>query len=232
MAFIVEQLVGDRGIQIGNEEIIRPFSFGTNWNKIRVGMLFAVNGFSSFPTGVFPIIGICTGNDAMNSPNCVDAVFHRYTYPLGQFLYSGTPPANYYGMSGTSSNLAFQRVGSTNTQFGAGISWWSQFSANPTNQRTGYMFTITKGAVGSATIQYDVIYHVSGGTAGATDVSRGTFLLGMETEAGAVAPMTYSSVTNPSLPLRFVKDWDSMFINWNRATPTMCVYCMSVVRFA
>lgn len=234
MAFIVEQLVGDRGIQIGNEDVIRPFSFGTNWSKIRVGITFAVNGYTDLPAGTLPAIGICTGNNARLSNTCTDAFFIQYDYNGATCLIAGAAPARYYGAGGTSNNFPYQRVGATTTNHAVSTGgMYSQFSANPTNQRTGFMFTVTKGVVGAASLpQLDIIYHTGGGTAGASDVSRGTFLAQLENESAAIAPMTYAAIGAGNLPLRFAKDWDSMFVNWPRSTPTMCIFCMSVVRFA
>jgi len=36
MAFITETIAGDKRVQIGNEEFMRAFSFGNNWNQITV----------------------------------------------------------------------------------------------------------------------------------------------------------------------------------------------------
>lgn len=234
MAFIVEQFVGDKGIQIGYEEVIRPFSFGTNWQKIRVGVLCALNGYSNMPAFTYPHIGICTGNNGRWSNSCTDALWTRMGQSTsGSMIYSGTPPAVFYALGdGTSSNIPAQRVGSADVNLSAGSpNMFSQISANPPVARTGFMFTITKGTVGAASIGCDWTFHTGGGVAGTIDVSRGTFLAGMESETTAVSPMTMISTPATNLPTRFVKDWDSMFVGWSRATPTLCIYCMTVVRF-
>jgi hypothetical protein len=232
MAFIVEQFVGDKGIQIGYEDIIRPFSFGTNWQKLRVGILCAMNGNSNMPDVTFPSIGICTGYNARLSNSCTDALFMRFSYGFATMQIAGVAPNRYYALGGgTSTNTPIQRVGSADANCGAGLgSMYAQLSANPGNARNGFMFTVTKGTVGAAAISCDLIYHSSGGTAGATDVSRGTFLAQMESETTGISPMSLGSFAT-TLPTRFVKDWDSMFVNWLRVTPTMVIDCMTVVRF-
>jgi hypothetical protein len=46
MAFIVDLFSTrtDKAIQIGNEEILRPLSIGTNWQKIRIGVRMGIHG--------------------------------------------------------------------------------------------------------------------------------------------------------------------------------------------
>lgn len=235
MAFIVEQLAGDKGIQLGYEDVVRPFSFGTNWSKIRVGVLWAMNGYSVMPDATLPYIGICTGSTSRLSASSTDALWVPYSYSFAQVLMGGTAPARYYQFgNGTSGNVPIQRVGTTSTSLSANLSptMYSQMSANPSNHYTACMFTVTKGTVGAAAIGCDMIYHSAGAGAGAVGVSRGTFLAAMESENAAISPMSRLSATSTNLPLRFDKDWDSMFVGWIRATPTICVSCMTVVRFA
>ena len=234
MAFIVEQLVGDRGIQLGYEEVIRPFSFGTNWAKIRVGILSGINGYTGLPAGTLPYMGVCTGNNAFLSSTVTDAVGVGASYAGCAITYAGTPPANYYALGGgTSTNTPVQRVNASSAGCSVGFgSTWAQISANPTNQRTAWMFTITKGTVGAAGVNFDMVVHIGGGTAGANDCNRSTFLAAMEAETSTYSPMTFVNQISSNLPTRFLKDWDSMFVTWVRSTPTMCIDCMTVVRFA
>lgn len=233
MAFIVEQLAGDRSIQIGYEEVIRPFSFGTNWQKIRVGVLWAANGYALWPDNLRPYIGICTGN-AGRLTTATDALWVPYGHSVASSgVYVGTPPAvGYQTSGGTSSINVAQRVGDTINNLGTAVgSTYTQISANPSNHMTACMFTVTKGTVGAAAVGLDLIYHVGGGTAGTVNVSRGTFLAQMENETAAISPMTRVEAASSALPLRFVKDWDSMLVGWLRSTPTITVSCMTVVRF-
>lgn len=227
MAFIVEQFTGDRGVQIAVEDVIRPFSFGTNWQKIRVGCRFAVNGYSTVSTA--PRLGVCTGNNAALSGSTVDAFWMNYFSTQLGVTYQGTPPNNYLYQSAAAFNSPTQqRVGSTTTN-ATNINVQPAFSANPTVLRSGWLFDITKGTVGASGITCQQ-WHMSAAQV-VVDMSRGSFLAAMENES-APSGLTGTSVTAVTLPLRFNKDWDSMFIGWGRSTPTMCFYDMCVVRFA
>lgn len=232
MAYIVEQFVGDNGVQLGYEDMIRPFSFGTNWQKIRVGILCAINGSVTLPS-IFPSLGICTGNNALLSNTCTDALYHRFSYAAASVILSGTPPNTYFALGGgTSTNAPIQRVGSGSVNTSPALTgFYSQISANPTLIRSGFFFTVTKGTVGAAAVDIQFIFPGGAGVAGATDISRGTFLAQMESETTILSPWTQYNSTATNLPTRFVKDWNSMFVNWQRVTPTMVVYCMTVVRF-
>jgi len=69
MAFIVEQYTGDKGVQLGCEDLIRAMPWGANWNKIRIGCRLAVNGYASItPTG---IIGQAPCLDSRKEPKAI-----------------------------------------------------------------------------------------------------------------------------------------------------------------
>jgi hypothetical protein len=231
MAFIVEQFVGDRGIQLGAEDVIRPFSFGTNWSKLRLGVRWAANGYAKIPDGVLPGIGVCTGNNAMYSGVCTDAVLLPCWTVGAASTYIGTAPSNFYTQAGSNAPLIQQRTGSTTVTGSGGFSstTGSSISANPTLLRGGFFWDITKGTIGAAGITTGGAY-ISAAQA-VVDMSRGTFLANMENEAGCTGS-TFVAGGAGTLPTRFVKDWDSMFVHWIRAVPTLCVYDMTVVRFA
>lgn len=229
MAFIVEQFIGDRGIQLSVEDVIRPFSFGTNWQKVRVGVLLACNGYASLPIGTVPKIGVCTGNAADLSNTCTDAVWMPAVAAGVQPLLTGSAPNQYY--QAATNNTTYQRVNSTTTAVGnVVVTTNPSFSANPTLNRSMFAFDLTKGVVGANTISQGCVY--MNGAQAAADVSRSTFLLAMENETTSVAGTTLVTSASTQLPTRFTKDWDSMFVGWNHSTPTLCVYEMCVVRFS
>lgn len=237
MAFLVEQLSGEKGVQLGYEEIVRPFSFGTNWTKIRVGVLWAANITPGvgIPPNTAPWIGICTGYGGVLSASSTDALYINYTHFVSSpGVYLGTPPATYWQTtSGTSNIVPAQRVGTVTANLSAAVaSTWTQYSANPTNHYTAGMFTITKGTVGAVAVSLDLVYNTGGGTSASTNISRGQFLAQMESESAGISPLTLTNTVSSNLPTRFVKDWDSMLVGWPKATPTFTIACMTVVRFA
>jgi len=239
MAFLVEQLIGEKAVQLGYEEIVRPFSFGTNWTTIRLGVLWAVNGYSVMPDFTAPYVGVCTGYGGRYAASSTDAFWvptvHYITSSGGNL--GGTPPAVYYRWnSGTSNVQPLQRVGTTTSVCSLSFTgYYTEISANPSNHYTGFFLTINKGTVGAAGVTIQVIAPSGAATAGATNLSRGAFLAQLENETTAISPNSLfggASGSGTNLPTRFVKDWDSMMVGWVKSTPTLSIACMTVCRFA
>ena len=61
MAFIVESLAGDRRLQLGGEEFVRPMSFGGRWGRLRIGLRCMVNAATTITNGGF-VVGVCSGS--------------------------------------------------------------------------------------------------------------------------------------------------------------------------
>lgn len=239
MAFIVEQYTGDQGIQIGVEDVIRPFSFGTNWQKVRVGCRIALNGSGSLGDASLygvaasggPRIGVCTGSLGALASSATDVVYGA-CWANFDITIGGTAPLRYYRYNSVSAfNFfrCFQRVNTTTTTFGSSSLATPAISANPTALRTNYFIDFTKGTIGNSTIAMTLWYMTTANVV--SDRTQGDFLAAMENES-APALMSAYTLSSPTLPIRFVKDWDSMLVGWNRSTPTACVYDICVVRFA
>lgn len=239
MAFIVEQFTGDRGIQIGVEDVMRPFAFGTDWQKIRIGCRCAINGYAGLGNTTLyntfsggPRLGVCTGSLGALSASAVDAVWAS-PWRTGLVVLAGTPPLVYYaGAAATQPYVrCYQRVGSTTTEFGNSSLSGSLVcvSANPTVLRSNYFLDITKGQVGNSTIAAVIWMQTS--VQVVNDRTQGDFLAAMENET-APTLTSQRSMSSTTLPTRFVKDWDTALVGWTRSTPTMCVYDLCVVRFS
>lgn len=233
MAFIVEQFVGDRGIQIGVEDVIRPFSFGTNWSKIRVGIHFAINGTGNTAANIGPRLGVCTGNNAYLSNTTTDALWLNTFFDGTGLTLSGTAPNLYLLCAGATSFSTEQRVGSTTYSTTNAILTSPQaYSANPTQNRSMATLTLTKGTIGAAAFTQQATYMTA--AQAVADISRSTFLAQMENETGTLAGVTNTTAGSNNITAsgRWLKDWDSMFVNFGRSTPTLTVFEMCVVRFA
>lgn len=227
MAYIVEQFAGDKGIQLANEEVIRPFSFGTNWSVIRIGIRMAVNAYSALSAIDFRL-GICTGSVASyGSP--VDALWYPLWQQAATLTYAGSPPTQ--SQESSLGTVGYQRVGTTSSNIGSATVLRPVCSSNPTVLRSLWFVQITKGTVGAAAFGMDSIFRRSDGGFSTTDATRGDFLAYMET-SGTPATMFALSVATTGLPLRTAKDWNAMFVAWPRSTPSLCIYDMSVVRFS
>jgi len=229
MAWLVEQFSSDRGVQLGAEEIIRPFGFGTNWQTIRIGFRVAVNGYSTLAaTG--PYFGICTGSSGATYQSAVDAL---YWYPwyttAGGAAYGGTWPIVYRANTVNFPYNNLQRVGTSTGNVGAVTISRAALSANPESLRTIFMIEYSKGAIGAAAMGGITMWYMPATGSGILrDWSRGDFLAAME----VVSPPLMSGGSAPAtLPLRTAKDWDSTFVSWSYTTPTVCLFDMAVTRF-
>lgn len=231
MAYIVEQYVGDRGIQLANEEIIRPFSFGTNWQSLRLGIRCACNAVGALAAVDFRM-GLCTGSVASyGTPT--DAVWFTLWQVAASLAVTGTPPITVQTQDSSLGTPAWQRVGSTTTSFGSATILRSSLSNNPSALRSVWMMEFTKGTVGNSTLGglSSIFKTATGGTGnGLVDTTRVEFMSLMETQ-GTPALTARADLTAITLPIRFNKDWNSMFVAWPRSTPTVCIYEMAVVRF-
>lgn len=71
MATIVENILGDRALQIAQEEFARKLSFGNNWNMLRVGVMWRVNDSVNIPNRTRFQIGLCNGDtNTLASSTC------------------------------------------------------------------------------------------------------------------------------------------------------------------
>lgn len=227
MAFTVYDF--NSAVQLGTESLIRPFAFGTDWQVIRVGVLCAVNAtVQPIPADIgAPRLGICTGNKADYDVGVTDAIWMPFFSPsIGTLLFGGVSPAVWaYTTTGTGTT-AIQKVGSSTGNIGSVTTSLQALSLSP-YVRCLMLLEITKGTVGNATV--GLTMWTSQNPSGGVDRTRGEFLAAME----AVTPVNADSdtVSSASLPLRTVKDWDSMFVSWSRTVPCLNIYQMAVVRF-
>jgi hypothetical protein len=223
MAFIVEQFPTDNGIQLGYEELIRPFSFGTDWTRVRVGMRYALNGTQSIvPTSVK--VGICVGNQATLTNTTVSALWARSEGNASLMTWSGTTPNFFYDTTGAFTGFFYERIGSTNNILGNPSQSRSAWSANPTALRSIMMLDITKLAAAQITFTYYYLTNVQV----VTDWTHAAFLAAMANDG---TPTGTTAIAQSPNVTRTQKDWNSMFIGWTRSTPAMCVYDMAVARY-
>lgn len=233
MALIVEQYVGDRAIQLGREQLFRKFSFGTDWQRIRVGIrasMTAVSG-TTIP-GYFngPIMGLCTGPLGALNATQVDCIFSNFWGGNSATL-AGVSPNLYYDLGSTGwTQVTYQKVNNSQSNsagFGFGRSC---IGANPGALRSFFAYDITKGTVGVGT--YTVVFYYQINTQATVDFNRSAFLSSMMTDGTPTNTTATAPGANGYCGLRTTKDWDTMFVaNW-RSTPTLTIFDMAVVRYS
>ena len=66
------------GLELRNEEFIRPLSFGSNWTKLRIAVLMGLGQTANGPAIILPNalvdIGVCSGNRGIGSDSPVNYV--------------------------------------------------------------------------------------------------------------------------------------------------------------
>ncbi len=222
MAAIVT--VNDQRIQLGAEEIVHPMGIGVNWTKIRIGVLFAVNGVNTFKNGNL-LIGVCQGGIPYNSPNCIEFVGATIsTYPASTWSYTVStkayspafnPPAMIY-KKGTSVTTTLS--GSSDNS-----SCWAVGSGN----KTAHFVELTKD-VSRTQVTFKNYYVNANGTPTITwDFNR--FLQDLENENAVTGIQTGSTGTITPAGSSFA--WDAVDIYWNKSTPTIEIMGYAVVRF-
>lgn len=231
MAFIVEEYVSDRAVQIGREQVFRKFSFGTNWQRIRIGIRAAMDApAGTLIPGYFngPVLGICTGAMGPLTGSPVDCIFDNY-WGGNSMTLAGAAPNLYYDLGSSGwTHVSYQRVNSSQGN-SAGLGFGRTcISANPSALRSFFAFDITKGAIGAVSYTANWYYQIN--TQATVDFTRSAFLAAMTTDG------TPANTTNTSQAaycgLRTVKDWDTMmFAGW-RNTPALTVFDMAVVRYS
>lgn len=239
MAFITEQLVGDHGMQIGCEEVIRPMSIGTSWTRLKIGIRFALTATAGLPvTNAQALnaqfkLGFCTGTTG-SIGNVTDAIWAEYwSNSVGnQIAYLGTAPNKYVAQAAGSINTyAYQRVGNTTIPFSSASTHSNvAVSASPSVLHSCAMWILDKGT--ASTTVSTLAYWMSAAQA-VTDMTRSAFLLAMEldgTPSSMTAGSTISAVTLPAG--RYTKDWNSAFVGWSRSTPSMTVYDLCIMRYS
>jgi hypothetical protein len=231
MAFITETIVGDHRIQLGSEDLVRQMGFGSNWQKIRIGMRLAVYDTIGDLSATSLVIGVCQGvSNAFTSVNCTDFIGGCIPGPFdGAVTWTRTAgaPVSYVIANGYCH--AIKKTGAAFPSTGAGTAVQGAnpqaryFSAMPGSSHTTVLCDITKGTT------YGVVIGTSSTIA---DVTRAAFLLQMENEATPAVMNSMSLVSyGSSIAYSGAGLFDSVNIRWARSTPTIEISDLTVVRF-
>lgn len=229
MATIVETIVGDRRVQLSNEEIVRQMSFGSKWNKLRVVARISINGTSNTAACQF-VIGVCAGlGPVMKSSNttfmCGGCFPGTNSGGTSRSLTFNAGSPNYFQSSDSFGSSAITRTGSTNTNVitnGA-----SSFLASTAGTPTCVAVDIYR--IGN-TYSYGLVYYPQTSGAAQAGNSYKQMVLGADSESGSPwANMTLTqqngTATNNNQP-------DCVVAYWSLSSPTLEISDLQVVRFA
>lgn len=226
MATIVENITGDKAIQLGNEELVRKLGYGTNWTKLKIGCRLCVNGTANVTTPRFQM-GLCVGDQfTFASSSCIQYV-GTCTNETATMTYNGSDGFVY----GESTNFPYV------TKVGASASYSiiggasNMYYPSGGSGRTGITYVIlTKVSATSMSIEgcylsateylltpttYDLLRIMD------DEASTTAFTNNFVTQFG---PRTISGMSN-------VVDLDTLSIYWSHSTPTVDVHDICVVRY-
>lgn len=229
MATIVENISGDKALQMGNEEFVRKLGYGTNWTKLRLGCRMWVNGVTDVVTPRFQM-GLCVGDvNTFASSSCIQYVGST-TNTTGNITYNAGLLSFFYQASGNSPYVTKVGASATYNMFaGAGHSPGNYAAAG--SGRTVIVVTdITKASATSVTIRV-------GYTSDADYANIPVTYHLLRTLDDEVGTSTFTASYFDWLVLRTITgmsnvvDLDTVSIYWSHSTPTVEVHDIVAVRF-
>ena len=234
MADIVQTIVGDNALRLGNEEFVRPLSFGTNWNFLRIGCRLAFNGTANITTARFHI-GLCVGStDTFKSDSCVQHVGGAIGPGGPRTLVYDSVNLAYYATSSYNGS-AVQKVGTTITDYTCPNGGYAEYFGATSAGRTSVFWSDFKKIGGNQIIVRNLF--VNGAVPYANVPTFWDMLYNMEDQEIATdyaKRFSYDSV-GPLTSTQTVTctrvDMDTLSIYWNKASPTVELSDVCVLRY-
>lgn len=223
MAAIVQTLTGDNRLQLGREDFVRPMQIGMSWTRLRIGVMFAVNGVNRFPNGTF-LIGVCQGSVGFSDPNCTDFIgLTPFSYNAGVSDWVYNVGSSTYA-PGANSPSMIQKIASSVTTTSTGISNSAACWATISDKRTMAAVELTK--TDGNGILFRLLYPNT--VAVPVDWSVNTFMQDLETETGPPNLTTSSLIPFTAVGSRL---WDNVNIYWSKSAPTLEISTVAAIRF-
>lgn len=228
MATIVENISGNKALQLGGEEFVRKLTFGNAWNRIRIGIMCVLNGSANIAPPRRLVMGLCDGD---------------------QFTYQSASCLSFVGISwgpNAGGNWTYDGVGGTYGMYAAGsVSYvTSKINTTVTDTSTGNNATKYLKTGGSGTphlLMVELIrsatpgtYSVRGYAPDGTDIlsipSFYNFMLSMEWEDTGNFT-TYFERLAAANATGMSTNLDTLSLYWSLASPTIEITDVCVLRF-
>lgn len=224
MASIVENIIGDRAIQLGNEEFVRKLSFGGGWNLCRVGLLMRVFGDTTVTNNRFQIGFNYGDQNTLMSNNCAGYVGVKYVYSAN-FTYESANQRYNCGTNYVNSHV--QKQGSTITDSLLAGTTGQQYLAAATSPAPSMLLLQgSRTTATSYTLQGSYITLANFGFS----PTVGDLLAIMESEAALsnnFCTAGIAKVSTGTLP----SVMDTLSIYWNHNVPVVEIYAICVVAY-
>lgn len=228
MATIVENILGNKALQIGGEEFVRKLSFGNAWNRLRLGIMCVLNGSANIAPPRRLVMGLCNGDQlTYQSASCVGFVGISWGPNAGgSWSYDGIN--GYYNMyAGGSVSYVTTKVNTTvtdtSTSNNVGHCIKSGGSGQPHLLFVEFIRSATPGT-----------YSVRGYAPDATQIlsipSFYLFMRHMEWEETGNST-TYFDRLGAANATGMTTTLDTVSIYWSLASPTFEITDVCVLRF-
>lgn len=222
----------DKYITLPNAEYVRPLSIGSNWNRLRIGVLMAMtpNATSNILSCNF-VMGVCSGaTNPYGASSTTYFIGSGMTGSATMTYNAGTAGASYYTGSTTS---WVSRIGTTLTTGGALTFLAVTTSGVYTQRRCAQYVDITKYSPSAANIAVTQWTETGAGTAHTQyDVTYPAFLYALEQAGTPVINGTNMNSNGTNGP--FVEasgPLDTVDVYWNKDAFPWEVYGIAVYRF-
>lgn len=230
MASIVENILGDKALQLANCEFVRKLSFGNQWTFMRIGMRVRIFGSASTATPAMFHVGLNNGDvNTYNSPICDGYIgivpgtnsggsnFY-YTYDSLNKRYGSNTTYWYMNVTKTGGSTAFAHYGGTGQSFYAGA------AAKPRLFMVGFLRT-------ASTSVTPYFYPVTSAQYYYGEPDLYTLLRIMQIDTLDAFATNYISNPPSSAAVTSPANLDTLSLYWNRNIPALEIHDLCVVRY-
>lgn len=240
MASIVQNLLGDKAIQLGSEEFARKLVFGNQWKFLKIGMLLRifgntyVGGSATLPTNL--VFGLNDGDqNTYTSNNCAGFIGitpgtntggssskFAYNYDAVNRRYV-CPPSNSYLLMNVSKSLS-------SLSYTGYVTFGQAYYAASTSDGPGVV-VVAFIRTGTTSVQPYYYYQTAAQFAATNPVTEGNLLRIMEEEGiGAYGSSFLTSVTNGNMTSQ-PSNLDTFCVYWSRNVPMVEISALCAVRY-
>ena len=228
-------LVADKYGTLANEEFARTLAIGTDWNKIRLGLLLAVplDGTNNLP-GTALMLGVCSGKTnpygAASTTNFVGAALHGSTggVTTGTLTYSAGSGNPYFSSGGFWPAV---RVGVDLTSgTGVAAAFVLTSNAGSTQRRSPLYVDIQKGSPNYTITRWAP--STGQGQFQSGDCSSAEFLASLELPTPTWLGINLTSSAGTVAASETPGALDTVDVFWNKSAFPLEVYALAAYRMS
>lgn len=228
MAHIVETIVADRRLQLGNEAYCRLMRIGANWLRIRIGVRFSINGRSDIPNCSLSI-GVAVDQNstpaADRSNGCCG--FHYIASGASNATFNAAQLNNSFYNLLQNGIYAFNKLDNVTTYTAMALSNNTPY-IGATPCQPGALFGTLQRA-GSVIQPVDSLYLSTPAKAQA-GLTVTQFYQAMESETASAVPALTRS-THSQTAMTTSAPFPYVFVRWAHSVPTLEITHIAVTRF-